>query len=39
MVGEIFGHACFFLYAEREGRIEGVLPLAQVKSRLFGHSW
>ncbi|UDF33958.1 UNVERIFIED_ORG: FemAB family PEP-CTERM system-associated protein [Shinella sp. XGS7] len=38
MVGEIFGHACFFLYAEREGRIEGVLPLAQVKSRLFGHS-
>jgi FemAB-related protein (PEP-CTERM system-associated) len=38
MVGGIFGHACFFLYAEREGRIEGVLPLAQVKSRLFGHS-
>lgn len=38
MVGEIFGHTCFFLYAERAGRIEGVLPLAQIKSRLFGHS-
>jgi FemAB-related protein (PEP-CTERM system-associated) len=33
-----FGHACFFLYAERDGVIEGVLPLAQIKSRLFGHS-
>ncbi|MCX2865034.1 FemAB family PEP-CTERM system-associated protein [Paucibacter sp. PLA-PC-4] len=38
LVGEIFGHRCFFLYAEREGRIEGVLPLAQVKSMLFGHA-
>ena len=33
-----FGHAAFFLYAERDGVIEGVLPLAQVKSRLFGNS-
>ena len=24
-----FGHAAFFLYAERDGVIEGVLPLAQ----------
>lgn len=38
MVGEVFGHVCYFLYAERAGRIEGVLPLAQVKSRLFGHA-
>jgi FemAB-related protein (PEP-CTERM system-associated) len=38
LVGDIFGHRCFFLYAEREGRIEGVLPLAQVKSLLFGHA-
>ena len=33
-----FGHRGFFLYAERAGVIEGVLPLAEVKSRLFGHS-
>jgi len=33
-----FGHRGFFLYAERDGQIEGVLPLAEVKSRLFGHS-
>ena len=33
-----FGHRGFFLYAERDGAIEGVLPLAEVKSRLFGHS-
>ncbi|WP_077034671.1 FemAB family XrtA/PEP-CTERM system-associated protein [Pelomonas sp. KK5] len=33
-----FGHQAFFLYAERAGEIVGVLPLAQVKSRLFGHA-
>jgi FemAB-related protein (PEP-CTERM system-associated) len=33
-----FGHKGFFLYADRDGVIEGVLPLAEVKSRLFGHS-
>ncbi len=38
IVTGIFGHAAFFLYAERDGVIEGVLPLAQVKSRLFGNS-
>ena len=38
LVGEVFGHRCFFLFAERAGRIEGVLPLAQVKSLLFGHA-
>jgi len=38
LVGEVFGHDCYFLYAERDGRIEGVLPLAEVKSRLFGHA-
>ena len=38
LIGEVFGHACYFLYAERGGRVEGVLPLAQVKSRLFGHA-
>lgn len=34
---EVFRHPAFFLYAEREGTIEGVLPLAQVKSTLFGN--
>jgi len=33
-----FGHRTHFLLAEREGRIEGVLPLAEIRSRLFGHS-
>ena len=35
---EVFRHATYFLYAEVDGRIEGVLPLAQVKSLFFGHS-
>lgn len=38
VIEKSFGHRCFFLYAERDGAIEGVLPLAEVKSRLFGHS-
>lgn len=33
-----FGHRTCFLYAESGGRIEGVLPLAEVKSLLFGHT-
>lgn len=32
-----FGHRAYFLYAERNGVIEGVLPLGHVRSRLFGH--
>lgn len=32
------GHRTDFLYAERAGEILAVLPLAEVKSRLFGHS-
>ena len=35
---EVFGHRTCFLFAERAGSIEGVLPLAQVKSLLFGNS-
>ncbi len=31
-----FGHNTFFLYAQQAGKIIGVLPLAQIKSRLFG---
>jgi FemAB-related protein (PEP-CTERM system-associated) len=33
-----FSHRPHFLLAERDGRIEGVLPLVEIKSRLFGHS-
>jgi FemAB-related protein (PEP-CTERM system-associated) len=35
---QVFRHPTYFLYAERDGRIEGVLPLAQVKSLLFGNA-
>ena len=35
---QVYRHATFFLYAEQDGRIVGVLPLAQVKSLLFGHA-
>ncbi len=35
---DVFRHRTFFLYAERAGEIVAVLPLAQVKSRLFGHA-
>ena len=35
---QVFRHPTYFLYAERDGQIEGVLPLAQVKSLLFGHA-
>lgn len=32
-----YGHRTWFYYAERGGEIVGVLPLAEVRSRLFGH--
>ena len=38
LIEKQFGHRSFFLYAERAGQIVAVLPLAQVKSRLFGHA-
>ena len=38
VIGDVFGHSTYFLYAEVDGQIEGVLPLAQIKSLLFGHS-
>ncbi|HRO35305.1 FemAB family XrtA/PEP-CTERM system-associated protein [Thauera sp.] len=34
----VFDHRTFYLYAERAGDIVGVLPLAEVRSRLFGHA-
>jgi FemAB-related protein (PEP-CTERM system-associated) len=33
-----FGHRTHYLLAERAGALCGVLPLAEVKSRLFGHA-
>jgi FemAB-related protein (PEP-CTERM system-associated) len=33
-----FGHRTHFLFAEREGNIAAILPLAEINSRLFGHS-
>ncbi|MDP2809133.1 MAG: FemAB family PEP-CTERM system-associated protein [Rhodocyclaceae bacterium] len=38
LLRDAFGHRTFFLYAERDGAIEGLLPLAQVKSLLFGNA-
>lgn len=35
---QALGHKTWFLYAELEGEIQGVLPLAEINSRLFGHS-
>ena len=38
IIETVFAHPTFFLYAQRAGRIVGVLPLAQVRSRLFGNA-
>lgn len=38
VVGDVFGHKTYFLYAERQGTIEGVLPLGHVNSWLFGNA-
>ena len=35
---DVFRHETYFLYWESRGRIDGVLPLAHVKSLLFGQS-
>lgn len=36
IIREVFRHQTYFLYAERAGVIEGILPLASVNSLLFG---
>ena len=38
VISRSFGHECVFLIGERDGRIEGVLPLVHIQSRLFGRS-
>lgn len=37
IIARVFRHRTHFLYVERDGAIEGVLPLAHVKSLLFGN--
>jgi FemAB-related protein (PEP-CTERM system-associated) len=38
VIEQSFNHPCYFLYVEIEGEICGVLPLVEVKSKLFGHA-
>lgn len=38
IIEQIFRHKTWFLYAERAGEIVAVLPLAEVKSAVFGHA-
>lgn len=35
---QTLGHRCHYLYVERGGEITGILPLAEIRSRLFGHA-
>jgi FemAB-related protein (PEP-CTERM system-associated) len=38
VIERAFGHKTWFMYAESDGEIIGVVCLAEIKSRLFGHS-
>ena len=38
VIARAFGHRTHYVYAERDGAITGVLPLAQVKSFLFSNT-
>ncbi|HSD39592.1 MAG TPA: FemAB family XrtA/PEP-CTERM system-associated protein [Rhodocyclaceae bacterium] len=38
LISKVWRHKCYFVYAQRGGEILAVLPLAEIKSRLFGHS-
>jgi len=38
VIERAFGHRTHFAYTERDGAITGVLPLTEIRSRLFGHS-
>jgi FemAB-related protein (PEP-CTERM system-associated) len=38
VIERAMGHKTWFLYAEFDGVIQGVLPLAEINSILFGHS-
>lgn len=38
IIEDVFGHQTHYLLAERDGQVVGVLPLAEIRSHLFGHS-
>jgi FemAB-related protein (PEP-CTERM system-associated) len=38
ILADVFRHDTYFLYAELDGQVAGVLPLAHVNSTLFGNS-
>jgi FemAB-related protein (PEP-CTERM system-associated) len=38
ILNSVFGHKTYFLYALNGDSIQGVLPLGEIRSRLFGHS-
>jgi len=38
VIEQSFGIKTWFYYVQQDGQIQGVLPLAEIKSRLFGHS-
>lgn len=38
VIEQAFGHRTHYLLAKRNGKILAVLPLTEIKSRLFGHS-
>ena len=38
VIERAFGHRPHYLLAERDGEIAGVLPLVEVRTRLFGHT-
>jgi FemAB-related protein (PEP-CTERM system-associated) len=38
VIEKAFGHKTWFYYVEAGGEIQGVLPLCQIKSPMFGHS-
>ena len=38
IIRDVFRHPTYFLYAESSGEIQGVLPMAHVKSMLFGNA-
>ena len=36
VIERTFGHKCLYFYAAESGKIKGILPLAHMKSRMFG---
>ena len=38
IIRDVFRHPTYFLYAEKAGEIQGILPLAHVNSLLFGNA-